>query len=92
MRSDPRLERPRDAPDLAGRHGTGLTGSGAGAAAPFLQQPGEEQPAGGPLGRVERRPGEEVRQGLRRLFLIGIAIILVFCIAIAIAIALLSGL
>jgi len=92
MRSDLRRERPRDTRGSAGRHGTGLTGSGAGAAAPSLLQPGEERPAGGPLGRVERRPGEEVRQGLRRLFLIGIAIIVVFCIAVAIAIALLSGL
>jgi len=92
MRSDPCRERPRDAPDLAGRRGAGLTGSGAGAAASFSLQPGEERPAGGPPGRFERKPGEEVRRGLRRLFLIGIAIIVVFCIAIAIAIALLFGL
>ena len=92
MRPELRRKRPRDAPDLAGRRGAGVTGSGAGVAVPFLLQPGEERPAGGPLGRVERRPGEEVRQGLRRLFLIGIAIIVIFCIAVAIAIALLSGL
>lgn len=43
----------------------------------------------GPPGRVRASPGEDVRRGLRRLLLVGIATILILCITITIAILLL---